>query len=128
MTSATWSLKDKGRASSWKSHTHFSWGLFTIKMAYHTKQIRRQCTYDSKPFQYISDINFRTICCEITVFTKIVIDMWLQKRLRLHCECQYFEGKQSTRYIIVCGHFWQNCWGLSHLIHVTFNLIVFNYG
>ena len=31
-------------ASSWKSHAHFSWGYFKCKMAYHTKQIHRQCT------------------------------------------------------------------------------------
>ena len=29
MNSVTWSWKDKGRASSWKSHALFSWGYFT---------------------------------------------------------------------------------------------------
>ena len=28
-SSVTWSWKDKGVASSWKSHAHFSWGQFT---------------------------------------------------------------------------------------------------
>ena len=58
MTSATWSWKDKGGASSWKSHTYFFWGNFTSKMAYHTKQIRRQCTYTDQRKKQLNSILF----------------------------------------------------------------------
>ena len=45
MTSATWSWKDKGGASSWKSQTEKTSpeAILLGKMAHHTKQIRREC-------------------------------------------------------------------------------------
>ena len=51
MTSATWSWKDKGGASSWKSPTSPE-AILLGKMAHHTKQIRRECMSSNITLSY----------------------------------------------------------------------------